>query len=156
MAFLALDARQAGGVRAALDPLPLYASSQAYSPDAAIAGALAGVRLLDMPWLLQHDHAAVMVYPRPAYDDPDLQRLYALGIDAWRIGQALLARHNDITLDGVTGKLTLGRDRHFTRELVMRPLVSSAGAAAPALPPGPVSPAPPLAFPPATRPAAKP
>ena len=137
MAFLALDARQARGVRPHLGPLTVYASSQAYigesQPSAAID--LAGVRLLDIPWLLQRDHPAVMIYPRLDYrGDADLQRLYALGIDAWRIGQALLARHTHIALDGVTGKLTLGPDRQFEREL------SSArmGENVPAAPIGPV------------------
>jgi outer membrane PBP1 activator LpoA protein len=145
MVFLALDAQQTRSVRPALGTLPLYASSQSYSADAGTT--LAGVRMLDMPWLLERDHPAVMIYPRPSYDDADLERLYALGIDAWRVGQAILARHTDITLDGVTGKLTMERDRQFSRELVTRRL----GGPAPAVPPGPVSPAAPLAFPPALR-----
>jgi outer membrane PBP1 activator LpoA protein len=144
--FLALDARQARTVRPVLGNVSMYATSQTYSADAATA--LAGVRLIDMPWLLQPDHPAVMIYPRPAFNDIDLERLYALGIDAWRIGQALLSRHSDITLDGVTGKLTLGRDRQFARELVLLGL--------PAHPPAPPTTVAPAAFPPATRPPAKP
>lgn len=148
MVFLALDARQAQGVREAVTPLPMYASSQTYSADPAIASALSGVRLLDMPWLLQPEHPAVMIYPRQNFADADLDRLYALGIDAWRIGQAMLARHTEITLDGVTGHLSLGRNRHFIRELVTRRAAGAPSAA----PPGPISPAAPVAFPPATRP----
>jgi len=141
MAFLALDPVLARGARPALDSLPLYASSQTSSADPA----LAHVRILDMPWLLQPDHTAVMIYPRQNFGDPDLERLYALGIDAWRIGQALLARHIDISLDGVTGRLSVGRDRHINRELVLR----RDGAPAPPPPPGPAAPAPAPAFPPA-------
>lgn len=148
MAFFALDARQARSARAALDPLPMYASSQAYSADPTLAAALAGIRMLDMPWLTQRDHTAVMIYPRQNYPDPDLDRLYALGIDAWRIGQAMLARHSDISLDGVTGKLTLGRDRHFVRELSLPPRGTSEAAGT--TPPGPGFP------PPILRPATKP
>ncbi len=121
MVLLALDVRQARAVRAYLEPLSVYASSQIYTGDAGPAAGidLAGVTFLDMPWLLQRDHSAVMIYPRQDFSgDADLERLYALGIDAWRIGQALLARQTDLSLDGVTGKLTLGRDRHFVRELV--------------------------------------
>ncbi len=137
MAFLSLDARQARAVRATLEPLTLYATSQAYggdlSPGAVVD--LAGIRVFDMPWLLQPDHPAVMIYPRPAASsDADLARLYALGIDAWRIGQAMQSRHSDISLDGVTGKLTQMRDRQFTRELATARL----GAALPAAPVGPV------------------
>ncbi|HTD91091.1 MAG TPA: penicillin-binding protein activator [Burkholderiales bacterium] len=152
MAFLALDSRQARNLRAALDPLPLYASSQTYSADPAIAASLAGIRVLDMPWLLQPDHSAVMIYPRQTYGDADLDRLYALGIDAWRIGQALLAHHAEITLDGVTGKLTLGRDHQFTRELV----VQHPGQGALDVPAGPITPAAPLTPPATIRPAPKP
>jgi uncharacterized protein len=144
MAFLALDARQARGVRAALDPLAQYISSQGYTIDADTLASLSGVRLLDMPWLLQRDHTAVMIYPRQNFGDPDLDRLYALGIDAWRIGQAMLARHTDITLDGVTGKLTMGRDRQFTRELVVQRLGQQNAADSPA---GSVSPAAPVLVP---------
>ena len=119
MAFLALDARQARALRASIESIPAYASSQVHTGEGAAAGTdLIGVTFLDMPWLLQRDHPAVMVYPRQDFrGEPDLERLYAMGIDAWRIGQALLARQPDLSLDGVTGKLTLGRDRHFAREL---------------------------------------
>ena len=140
MAFLSLNVPQARAVRPTLGPLALYASSQSYDGDVQ-PGALvdlAGIRIFDMPWLLQRDHPAVMIYPRQAVTgDPDLDRLYALGIDAWRIGQALLAPHTEITLDGVTGKLTLDRDRQFTRELVSVRL----GANLPDAPVGPIAPA---------------
>jgi len=79
---------------------------------------LAGVRFLDMPWLLQPDHPAVMVYPRPAFGGAvELDRFYALGIDAFRIARSLLAGKSEAALDGVTGRLTLGRDRHYVRAL---------------------------------------
>jgi len=68
------------------------------------------VRFYDMPWVLQPDHPAVMVYPHmvPPYS-MDMERLYALGIDAYRMLQVLY-QHNmsdTLPLDGVTGKLTL-------------------------------------------------
>lgn len=121
MAFLALDFQQARLVRAYLDPLALYATSQINPGD---TGPLAGfdlgsIRFVDMPWLVQPDHPAVMIYPRPDYrGGTDLDRLYALGIDAFRIAQNLLNNRPDAVLDGVTGRLTLGRDRHFVREPV--------------------------------------
>ena len=139
MAYLSLTAQQARGVRGALEPLALYASSQSYGGDASANAVidLAGIRVFDMPWLLQRDHPAVMIYPRlTTSGDPDLQRLYALGIDAWRIGQAMLARHTDISLDGVTGKLAMGRDRQFTRE----PVGVRLGANLPDAPVGPIAP----------------
>ncbi len=120
MAFLALDFRRARVARPYLDPLPLYATSQIHPGNAGpLAGFdLANVRFLDMPWLLQPDHPAVMVYPRQDFQDAlDLERLYALGIDAFRLSQALLEGKGELTLDGVTGRLSLGRDRQFVREL---------------------------------------
>ena len=141
MVFLALDPRQARAVRAYLEPLAVYASSQIHAGDASLAAAvdLAGVVFLDMPWLLQRDHPAVMIYPRQDFrGEGDLERLYALGIDAWRIGQALLARQSGIVLDGVTGRLVQGLDRQFTRELVS----ARFGASVPATPVGLGSPGP--------------
>lgn len=71
--------------------------------------ALNGVRLLDLPWRLQPDHAAVMSYPRPTPPaGADLERLYALGIDAYRVLRAISrAPQGAIRLDGVTGQLRI-------------------------------------------------
>jgi outer membrane PBP1 activator LpoA protein len=75
---------------------------------------LDGVRLLDLPWQLQRDHPAVMVYPRPVQAGErkpgaaDMERLYALGIDAYRVAREI-SRHPvaRFHLDGVTGRLTI-------------------------------------------------
>lgn len=120
MAFLALDVPRARLARPYLGALPIYATSQVYPGNAGpLAGFdLAGVRFLDMPWLLQPDHPAVMVYARPEFGESiEIGRFYALGIDAFRIAQMLIAGQADTALDGVTGWLTLGRDRHFVRSL---------------------------------------
>jgi outer membrane PBP1 activator LpoA protein len=120
MAFMALDVARARLARPYLGTLATYATSQVYPGNAGPLASfdLAGVRFLDMPWLLQPDHAAVMAYPRPDYRDAiELERFYALGIDAFRAAQALLAGKADAALDGVTGRLTLGRARNFTRGL---------------------------------------
>ena len=120
MAFLALDFPQARLARPYLDPLALYATSQV-NPGATgpLAGFdLAGVRFLDMPWLLQPDHPAVMIYPRALYrEEVDHERLYALGIDAFRVAVSLLADNAAAALDGVTGRITLGPDQQFVRSL---------------------------------------
>jgi uncharacterized protein len=76
---------------------------------------LEGVRFLEMPWFVEKDHPAVMAYSRPVESMPiDYERLYALGIDAWRLTQVILksanspsAMRNISPLDGVTGRLTL-------------------------------------------------
>jgi uncharacterized protein len=119
MAFLALDYRRARLARAYLGVLALYATSHVYPGNTGPLGGfdLANIRFLDMPWLLQPDHPAVMIYPRQDYRDPDLDRLYALGIDAFRVAQEMLSGKPVTTLDGVIGRLRLGADHHFARTM---------------------------------------
>ncbi len=122
MIFIAADLVVARTVRAFLDSnLPTYATSQVWAgpidPNASLD--LNGTRLLDMPWLLEPDHPAVMVYPRsqPALL-PENERLYALGIDAYRLVELALERGllPGLSLDGVTGRITLERAHWLTRE----------------------------------------
>lgn len=73
---------------------------------------LEGVHLVDMPWQLQPDHPAVMAYPRltagvDRKDNPDLERLYALGIDAYRVAHQIALAQEQFEIDGVTGRLTV-------------------------------------------------
>ena len=121
MAFLALDFVRARTLRPYLgNALALYATSQvsAGRSNALAARDLNLVRFVDMPWLLQADHPAVMIYPRPQLGDlVEFDRLYALGIDAFRIGLELLRSSNEPVLDGVTGRIRLTRDQQFVREL---------------------------------------
>ena len=121
MVFLALDFARARTVRPYLgNALALYATSQV---SAGKSGALAAhdlnlVRFVDMPWLLQADHPAVMIYPRPQLGGiVEFDRLYALGIDVFRIVLELLQSNREPMLDGVTGRIRLTRDQQFVREL---------------------------------------
>jgi hypothetical protein len=111
--FAALDADQLRQVRAILGTeLPTYGTSSV-NPGSTAGNSLPeldGVRLLDMPWQIQADHAAVMVYPRfeGALHTADLDRLYALGIDAYRITRQLASKPaSRFTMDGVTGRLAV-------------------------------------------------
>lgn len=119
--FMALDAHEAGIVKAALAPeLPVYGTSQLNGRGSAVA--LAGVRVIDMPWFLMPEHPAVKRYPRPAAAlTMQTERLYALGVDAWRLAVLLAGARQPLglRLDGVTGDLRLGRDRLFERQLPM-------------------------------------
>lgn len=117
--FVALDAAQAIQLRAAIgSEMPMYGTSQlnpltlAEWEMAVPLPDMEGVRLLDMPWQLQPDHAAVMAYPRFAQNaeqrhSPDVERLYALGIDAYRVAHNIALHQTDFKIDGVTGKLTV-------------------------------------------------
>lgn len=118
--FLALDHGQAVTVRPFLgNSLAIFATSQVNAARTTPGGRdLNRVRFVDMPWMLQADHPAVMVYPRPSLgDSADLDRLYALGIDAFRLGLELLQHSGSATLDGVTGRIRLNKDQSFSREL---------------------------------------
>ncbi|WP_296942602.1 penicillin-binding protein activator [uncultured Massilia sp.] len=69
---------------------------------------LNGVRVVDIPWLVQPDNSAVMSYPRPDESARPLymSRLYALGIDAFRVAREVALRPAaPFTIDGVTGRL---------------------------------------------------
>jgi outer membrane PBP1 activator LpoA protein len=108
--FLAGDVEQARAVRPFLNNnIAVFATSQVNSgrSDPLANVDLNGIRFVEMPWLVQLDHPAVMVYPRPAGITGELERFYALGIDAYRIAVALLEAPRSLSLDGVTGRLTL-------------------------------------------------
>lgn len=120
--FVALDAAQAGQLREAIgNEIVIYGTSQLNPralPDWDTAERLPnmdGVHLVDMPWQLQPDHPAVMVYPRLVVNadqkrNPDLERLYALGIDAYRVAKEIASNRTRFEIDGVTGKLRVDFD----------------------------------------------
>jgi len=135
--FVALDAAQTIQLRSAIgSEIPLYGTSQLNpltlatataalnaAAKAAAANAappandsrlpeLDGVHLVDMPWQLQADHAAVAAYPRSVANtdgkpNADLERLYALGIDAFRVASEIAAQRSGFDIDGVTGQINV-------------------------------------------------
>lgn len=121
MLFLAADAQKARAVRPYLDRiLPVYATSQVYGDGIQTGGNhdLNQVRFVEMPWFLRPDHPAVLAYPRPATPlSVEQERFYALGLDAWRVVQQLLAPTPEPwPLEGVTGRIGVD-GQYFTREL---------------------------------------
>jgi outer membrane PBP1 activator LpoA protein len=113
MVFLAADAEKARLIRPYLpNKLPIYGTSQIFAGNDKILTNydLNGIHFVDMPWLLQPDHPAVMIYPRPNPPlSADRERLYALGIDAFRLIQLMVTGriNSALPLDGVTGKIQL-------------------------------------------------
>ncbi len=113
--LLALDAGEAAAVRARLPADAIVAStSRIHLLEPSTAGLtqeLEGIAFVDMPWLIEPDHPAVMVYPRPAGAySAELERLYALGIDAYRLAAEWLKGTQRFELDGVTGRLRVDPD----------------------------------------------
>ena len=121
MVFLALDTAEAIAVRPYISGmLPVYATSLSVNPRAEplVNLDLQGLRYMEMPWFIHPDHPAVMVYPQPkALANVEQERLYALGIDAFRLALLLLTADRNPALDGVTGKITLEAGGHFVRHL---------------------------------------
>lgn len=122
MVFVAATADKARVFRPFLNAvLPVYATSQVFkgNGDQMVNYDLRDINFIDMPWILQPDHPAVMIYPRatPALEI-DMDRLYALGIDSYRLLQIILNRHlATLPLDGVTGIVRLNAAGHqFERE----------------------------------------
>lgn len=121
--FLALNAQDASQIRPYLpNKITSYATSQIFSGVSAPHNVdLSGVRFLDMPWLLQLDHPAAMVFSRPEkLLNTERERLYAMGIDAYRLAQLFFQGTmptSGAVLDGVTGQINLA-NRQFTRELI--------------------------------------
>jgi len=120
LVFAALDAPQLRQMRVATGAIPIYGTASvnpAAEPGSAVAE-LDGVRLLDLPWQVQPDNPAVMVYPRRLGQTamPDLDRLYALGIDAFRVARELALHPGaPFQLDGVTGRLAVGTGKGQAR-----------------------------------------
>ena len=121
--FLAADPSAARFIRPYLPTgMAVFATSHTVDPRAeAVANLdLENVRFLEMPWFVEQDHPAVMAYAKPAQPLPaEYERLYALGIDAWRLGQLIVkfdGARSLPPLDGVTGRIT--QDGHqLTRAL---------------------------------------
>jgi outer membrane PBP1 activator LpoA protein len=142
--FVALDAAQTGQVREAIGTdIAIYGTSQLNPralPDRDTSERMPdmnGVHLVDIPWQLQPDHPAVMVYPRLVVNpdqkrSSDLERLYALGIDAYRVAKEIAFNRTRFEIDGVTGKLSVDLDGNMARfERIELPAIYQDGIVVP-------------------------
>ncbi len=101
--------------------LAVYATSQIFvgNDQKLINYELDGIHFIDMPWLLQAEQPAMMAYPRANPPlSADNERLYALGLDAYRLTQILLADQlSALPFDGASGRIQLDHSV-FRREAV--------------------------------------
>ena len=125
--FLIASSRQARLIRPQLrfyraSLLPVYTTSKVYSgtPDASKDADMNGIIFCDMPWTLEsggnweHLHRTINAsWPTNA---SRYGRLYALGIDAYRL-TAYLSSNMFGAYHGVTGNLSLGSQGHISRTL---------------------------------------
>ena len=117
-ALIAVDGAIAPLARSFVPRLPAYASSLVNQDhDAAALRDLEGVVFVDVPWLVTPDAPALAKLPREPMGNRVLDRLYALGLDAFQVASAFadgVPAH--VSIDGATGRLTLGEGRHIARE----------------------------------------
>jgi outer membrane PBP1 activator LpoA protein len=121
--FLAMDAKSARVIRPFIgNDRPVYATNQidpGRLPSTTLVD-LTGIKYLDMPWLANPAQEGYDLYNRTRSTSNDLERLFALGVDAWQIA-AILAKGGTVTrLEGLTGTLTLGEDHVVAREMRVR------------------------------------
>lgn len=116
MVFFATSVEQSRTIRPYLpNNLASYATSQLFTGnrDTLLNFDFDGIRFVDMPWLMQ-----TMPYPRANPPmETDRERLYALGIDAYRLTNILIARLNksSLPMEGATGRIRLD-GQTFVRE----------------------------------------
>ena len=133
--FAALDASQARQLRESIGAdLPMYGTSQLnpYTQQGWTGAErrtdMDGVRFIDLPWLLRPGDGG---YARPAVS-ADMERLYALGIDAYQVAREVAAGRGLFDVDGTTGRLKVSMGAGPTRfERVASPAVYQDGMAAP-------------------------
>jgi outer membrane PBP1 activator LpoA protein len=116
--LLAVNGDRAALVKPFIGNIRAYASGLVFErPSQAVARDLDGVRVVEIPWLLTPDAPEFAGLPRRDFDSAALARLYALGLDAFRVA----ASFRDgpplrFDLDGATGHVSLGPGRQFVRE----------------------------------------
>jgi outer membrane PBP1 activator LpoA protein len=128
--FLVASSRQARLIRPQLrfyraSSLPVYTTSRVYSgmPDANKDADMNGIIFCDMPWTLESggssDHLQQTINASWPGNASRYRRLYALGIDAYRLTPYLGELGNNMfgAYHGVTGNLSLGARGHINRSL---------------------------------------
>lgn len=104
--------------------LPIYASSRSYSSagDANDLRDLNGLTFTETPWLLNEQHSAAVreqylqLFPE---QDETLQRLFAMGYDAYQLIGSLKQQQQlpSLSYPGFTGRLSVNRDGSISRQL---------------------------------------
>src|SRR5438552_3186851 len=103
-------------------PLPptVFSFALTIDSDARVLAHLAqfeGVRAVELPWLVTPDAPQLASYPRRDFASAPLDRLYALGLDAFRIAQSFAPDPpQHLLFDGATGRIEQNDARTFVRE----------------------------------------
>lgn len=124
MIFLAVNASQAQEIRPWLDAsIPTYGTSHVFDGVANNIRNqdLLAVHFLDVPWLVASDNPELAGIKAPQeLQGAEQQRLFALGVDAYRLVPELLNHPaaGKTLLDGATGIIRMQENNSLVRELV--------------------------------------
>lgn len=107
------------------EQIPVYATSHVFTGNANPQADqdMNGVMFTDMPWILFPDDKSLSIHPviNTVFqaDESANQRLYALGVDAFRLIPHLprLAFEDDAVFSGETGQLSMSGDGRIIRKL---------------------------------------
>ncbi len=125
MIFLVASPTQARQIKPTLafhyaGKLPVYATSHIYTgqKDSKSNRDLNGIKFSSLPWVFDQSSAEKQTINRFAQVEPAYSRLYALGVDAYRLHPRLKQLHQvpGARLYGATGALRLTPDRRVERE----------------------------------------
>lgn len=116
--LLAVNGDRAALLKPFIGNVRAYASGLVFErPVQASARDLDDVRVVEIPWLLTPNAAEFNGLPRREFDSAALARLYALGLDAFRVAAAFRnGPPQRFDLDGATGHVSLEPGRVFMRE----------------------------------------
>jgi len=116
--LLAIDGADVALAKSYVKAIPTFTSSlvNERQPREALRD-LDELRFVDIPWLVEPESASFAGVKRRDYTSPSLERLYALGVDAFRVAQEFAEGPRErLDLDGATGHLSLDASRQFVRE----------------------------------------
>jgi outer membrane PBP1 activator LpoA protein len=101
--------------------LPVYATSDAWDPSARAAVDLDGLSYPEMPWILHAGQGAPALWDvlqrEWSAEGRGRLRLYAFGYDALQLMSQLRSGRTTMSIDGLTGRLTVGTGGRVLREL---------------------------------------
>jgi len=114
---LALDGERAAQVKQYVGTVAAYASGLTFERTPTLgARDLDDLRIVDIPWILTPDAPELARLPRREFTSAALTRLYALGLDAFRVAEAFVdTPPSRLEFDGAIGHLVLD-GRQFVRE----------------------------------------
>ncbi len=115
--LLAMDGPSATLAKPYVGSVPAYASALVFERETmATARDLDGLTVTEIPWIVTPDAPQFASLPRREMTSSGLTRLYALGLDAFRVAASFRdGPPEKFSLEGATGQIALD-GRTFTRE----------------------------------------